>query len=148
MIVAGKIGYGKMALSIYRIIDIKVLMSKDTAITINHHEVAAPAVPSDPRSDRSASVYFTLHRLKTGLPAHYADKIVGTSEGLVEIPGHIACRWDGGVAAVAMIKLSICNTALRPRTPPPIEMGYARCSGRPAPVGLGLHLHVECELLR
>src|SRR3954447_27084244 len=125
LIVGGKIGYGKMALPVYRIVDIKVLHIENTAVTIDHHEVAPTTVPSDSRTDGSSGIDLTFHLLKAGL-SHHADKIICAHEGLVEIPRHITRRRDRTITAIGMTKLSICHPALGPGAPPPIEMRYAR----------------------
>src|SRR5688500_8985198 len=147
LVVVCKIGYGKMALAINWIINIKIFQAGDHAVTLDDHEVASASAPANSRSDGSSGIDFILYILKAGL-AHYACKIMGTRQRPVEKPGHVACGWHGTIATIAQAELAVRHATLCPCAPEPIKMRDACCRRSPAPVGLGLHLHGESQLFR
>ena len=87
-----------MALAIDRVVDVKVLGTRDGTITVDDHEVAATAIPANARTHGAAGIDLGFYLLKGNLSGN-AYKVVRPRQRTVKKPRDVTGAGDRSIAA-------------------------------------------------
>lgn len=148
LIVVTEVRNRQVRLSINRIVDVEVVITKQPCrVTINHAEMPATTTPPDPRAHRASRIDLRLHCREIDGPRH-AHEILRPLQRLRQPPAHVAGIRHRRIATGCQAQLRASDVALRPPAEKPVVMRYTARRRRPAPIRLRLRLHVESQALR
>src|SRR4029079_5420336 len=148
LIIVAEVRNRQVRLSINRIVDIEVVITKQPCrVTINHAEMPATTTPADPRTHRASRIDLSLHCREIDGSRH-AEEILCPLQRLRQPPAHVAGTRHRCIATGCQAQLRASDVALRPSAQKPVVTRYTARRRRPAPIRLGLLLHVESQAPR